>query len=431
MKTSLIETTYPISFREKDAKALGEQIKNRHSVVLIGMKRVGISNFLRFFLHHKDIQKTYMNDGKKHIFIPIDLNDLVEREIYPFWILAFKRILDAAEENKTAPNVRKQIETLFLTSIQSQDLFLTIDSVKKSLTILIQEGFVPTLFFLRFDRMKDALTQEFIYNLQGLITTSNQNISFVFTSVRSFESLAPSFLTKSQVHAFVHNIYIRPAKKVDTQTSYSAINKNYKLHTSESFKSELFRAVDGYAQYLFFSLVSLLERKENLPKPNELFTFLLEDERIGLQSEELWESLNNSEQEVLIKFHKSEKINDTEKQKGEYLFKTGLISEREGMFSPLFASFVQEKIRAEKNDTDKIELTRKEHLFLNFLTSKKNEVCEREQIIESVWPETETLGVSDWAIDRLVARLRSKLKIQETKFEIVTIKTRGYKLIDL
>ncbi|MBI2599147.1 helix-turn-helix domain-containing protein, partial [Candidatus Curtissbacteria bacterium] len=52
----------------------------------------------------------------------------------------------------------------------------------------------------------------------------------------------------------------------------------------------------------------------------------------------------------------------------------------------------------------------------------------REEIIEHVWPEVEELGVSDWTIDRLVARLRMKLKNQKSKYQIVTVKTRGYKL---
>jgi len=37
-------------------------------------------------------------------------------------------------------------------------------------------------------------------------------------------------------------------------------------------------------------------------------------------------------------------------------------------------------------------------------------------------------GVSDWAIDRLVARVRVKLPQQNSPYEIVTVRTRGYKL---
>jgi DNA-binding winged helix-turn-helix (wHTH) protein len=425
MKT-LIETSYPISFRQKDAKALGEQIKNRHSVVLIGMKRVGISNFLRFFLNHKDIQKIYIGDSKKHLFIPVDLNDLVEREVFPFWVLTQKRILDAVEKNNISAKVKKEIETLFMASIQSQDLFLTIDSVRKSLLFLIEEGFLPTIFFLRYDRMQNALTLEFFNNLQGLVTATDHNLSYVFTSVRELDSLSES-LTKSQSYAFAHNIYIKPAVHEDIQTIYDVMNKNYRLKLSDNLKRELLRAVDGYAQYLFFALIYLLEHKNNLPKPNELFTQLAEDERISLQSEELWESLSSSEQDILIKMHEGQKISKEEKNLANYLFRTGIISD-EGVFSPLFSFYVQDKIHERKISDNKVELTRKENLFLNLLLSQNNEVCERELIIQTVWPEAESLGVSDWAIDRLVARLRTKLKTQNSKHEIITVKSRGYKL---
>ncbi len=426
---SIIETSYPVTFREKDAKLLGEQIKNRHSVVLIGMKRVGISNFLRFFLYHKNTAEIYINDGKKHLFIPVDLNDLVEREVFPFWVLTQKRILDAVDENSISPKIRKQIETLFLDSIQSQDLFLTIDSIRKSLIILIDAGFSPTIFFLRYDRMKDAVTMEFFNNLQGLVAATDHNLSYVFTSVRGLDSLSPKVFTKSQVFAFAHSLYVKPASPQDSEIIFSAMNKKYKLKLSEGQKKELLRAVDGYAQYLFFALILLIERRNNIPKPNELFSFLLEDERISLQSEELWESLDPAEQEVLMKMQSGEKILKEEKQNADYLSKTGLISEKEGVFSPLFASFMQEKIHSRRLQNNKVDLTRKEHLLLNLLIAEKNNVCEREHIIQSVWPETESLGVSDWAIDRLVARLRIKLKTQNSKYEIVTVKTRGYKLV--
>ncbi|MBI2012722.1 helix-turn-helix domain-containing protein [Candidatus Curtissbacteria bacterium] len=76
-----------------------------------------------------------------------------------------------------------------------------------------------------------------------------------------------------------------------------------------------------------------------------------------------------------------------------------------------------------------VELTKKENLLFNLLKEELDKICEREKIIETVWPESEELGVSDWTIDRLVARLREKLKRQKSKFSVVTVKTRGYKLV--
>src|SRR3989344_5317273 len=144
MKTSVVEESYPISFRQEDAKRLGSLLKNRRSVVLVGMKRVGISNFLRFFLNHKDIKKTYIGE-QNHLFITVDLNDLVEREIFPFWILTFKRLSDFVDEKIEDTVVKKRISQLFLDSIQSQDLFLTIDGIRKSLNLLSQNDYNITL----------------------------------------------------------------------------------------------------------------------------------------------------------------------------------------------------------------------------------------------------------------------------------------------
>ena len=76
-------------------------------------------------------------------------------------------------------------------------------------------------------------------------------------------------------------------------------------------------------------------------------------------------------------------------------------------------------------------MSKKEHLLFTFLKSKGGVICEREEIIHAVWPEVEEFGISDWAIDRLVARLRVKLKAQKSPFEIQTIKTRGYKMVEI
>ena len=165
---SIIEVKYPIEFRKDDAWGLGQHLKNRHNVVLIGMKRVGINNFLRFFLYHKDIINTYIVDKKKHLFIPVDLFDLVEREIFPFWTLTFKRIVDAVNKSTISGKTKKEIESLFLHSIQSHNLFLTMDGIRNCLSKIVEEDFLPTIFFNRFDRIKTASTHLYLIIFKDL-----------------------------------------------------------------------------------------------------------------------------------------------------------------------------------------------------------------------------------------------------------------------
>jgi DNA-binding winged helix-turn-helix (wHTH) protein len=433
MENKTIEAFYPISFREKDAAVLGEYLKNRNSVVLTGMKRVGISNFLRFFLNHKKIVKTYIADGNSHLFIPVDLNDLVEREVFPFWILTLKRILDSVETSSLKEQTKKYIERLFLDCMQSKDTFLTIESVKKSLIKITQEKVSPTIFFIRFDRLKEIITQELFGNLQGLKDAVGGKICFVFTSFRGLTDLAPEVFTKSSVALFVRNMHIKPAVKKDTKIIFDTYKARYKLVFSEALEEALFEVVDGYVQYLQLSLISLHESGRKFKNKQEIFDFLSRDERIILQSEELWESLRDVEKDILFKIEKNQKITPEEKKAATYLWDCGIVIEEKNqnkIFSPIFSEYLkQRKVVSEGNPG--VDLSKKEHLLFTYLKSKLGAICEREEIIENVWPEVEEFGISDWAIDRLVARLRVKLKSQKAKFEVQTVKTRGYKMIEI
>jgi hypothetical protein len=426
------EALYPISFRQKDAGALGSQLKNRNNVVLIGMKRVGISNFLRFFLNHKEVAKAYIADGAAHLLIPVDLNDMVEREVFPFWILTLKRISDSVEKSDLKEQTKKYIERLFLDCMQSKDIFLTIESVKKSLTKITDEGILPTIFFIRFDRLKEVVTSELFGNLQGLKDALDQKVVYVFTSFRSLTDLAPNVFTKSSLSLFARNMYIKPAENKDTRTIFDTYKIKYKLSLSDPLESSLFEIVDGYVQYLQLALISLHELNIKLKNKEEIFEFLVKDERIILQSEELWESLTGNEQNVLLKIEKNQTITPEERKSAAYLWDSGFVTDNPSagdVFSPLFSYFLKERLIANKN-TANVDLSKKENLLFTYLKSRIGNICEREEIIQAVWAEVEEFGVSDWAIDRLVARLRVKLKSQKSKFEIQTVKTRGYKMIE-
>lgn len=429
MENGVIEAVYPISYRESDAGKLGQHLKNRNSVVLIGMKRVGISNFLRFFLNHKEIAKKYIADGNSHLFIPVDLNDLVEREVFPFWILTLKRIYDAVESSSLGKPTKKYVESLFLDSMQSKDTFLTIESVKKSLAKITKENILPTIFFIRFDRLKEVVTQELFGNLQGLKDAANRKVSYVFTSFRSLTDLAPNVFTKSSISLFAENLYIRPAEKQDTKIIFDTYKARYKLSFSPSLENSLFEVVDGYVQYLQLALISFHEAEKTFKNKQDLFEFLANDERIMLQSEEIWESLDAQEQNILLKIEKGQNISSEERKIGSYLWDTGVVSEN-SLFSSLFSHYLKQR-QITKNTSGSVDLSKKEHLLFTFLKSKTGTICEREEIIQAVWAEVEELGISDWAIDRLVARLRVKLKSQNAKFEIQTVKTRGYKMVEI
>ncbi len=432
MIPAVTEATYPIDFQKKEAEKLGEYIQQRQCINIVGMKRVGISNFLRFFLTHDSIIPTYISKKEKHIFISVDLNDLVEQEIYPFWTLTFKRILDASEEADLPQETKTKIADLFEKSIQFNDLFFVIDSIRQSLVLIVEGGFFPTIFFLRFDRLKETFNPSFFDNLQGLKDATNGNLAYIFTSYRSLVSIFPG--ARSNLSVFSQTMYAKPVDVVDLRTVYEAYGKRYRLDLPPQLVTSLMNIIGGYMQYLQLGMIILNENQKNIVTEEALQKVLLSDERIVLQSEELWESLSIEEQHILMQIVRGQVLDQAEQEAAKYLWDTGIVIEIGGklqVFSPLFAAYVSQIEEVEERKKKTTHLTRKENLLYTLLKFQLGEICERESIIEYVWPESQEFGVSDWAIDRLVARVRLKLKDQDAKYEIQTVRTRGYKLIPL
>lgn len=418
----------------------------RHSVEIVGAKRVGISDFLRFFLNRPGIVQKYIDKKKFHLFVAIDLNDLVELEIYPFWILTLKRINDAVEIFDVEPKLKKEISNLFLSSIQSSDLFLTIENTRLALNKLIAADIYPTIFFIRFDRIISEVGQEFFANLESLIDTSNHHLSFVFTSFRKIDEIKGEKLPRNFLHVFSNILYIRCADYSDSKTIFDTLKKRYGSKVSGSFEKKIIELSGGHVQYLHLLLLILVQR--NIRNIDEILDLASVDERINLQSEEIWESLTVDERSLVMKVFEGEALKREDLAKGKYALETGIIKAvnifRQGgfglrkktepkkesfeIFSSLFAKYVAGQVAKGKNGEEAVDFTKKENDLFNLLSENIDKVCEREKIIEEVWPEEEEMGVSDWTVDRLVARLREKLKRQDSKYQIITVKTRGFKL---
>lgn len=434
MDISITEMQYPLSFREKDAKTLGAHLVHRQNVQLVGMKRVGISNFLRFFLYHKDIKRQYLPQDGKNLFIPVDLNNLIEREIFPFWRLTFKRIVDAVEQSVVDAALKQKINDLFVTSIQSGDVFLTFDGVRESLAELVKAQIYPTIFLLRFDRLKDAVTLEFLNNLQALQDSTNQKLAYVFTSYRELDILAPEAFSKQVVSSFVNTMYVKPLGSSDMDTMFDTIAEKYNLSVPPSLRQLILDLSGGHSQYMQLSLVVLheLSQKKKVVSEDVVVAAIEADERVALQSEELWESLTRTEQEITKRVYEGKKISDEEREEGKYLWNSGFIVEKNNLvslFSPLFGTYVESLGQRKAEKSGMVEFSKKEHMLFELLKKFMNEVVDREKIVEIVWPEYKEYGVSDWSVDRLVARVRGKLK-KMGDMEIVTVRTRGYKLTE-
>lgn len=432
MNTPFSESKYPVEFRQEDAKVLGEHLVHRHCVELVGMKHVGISNFLQFFLYNEQVVKTYMNDSEKHMFIAVNLNDLVEKEIYAFWVLTFKRLVDAVENSNLDFAIKSKISNLFLSSIQSKNFFLTIENLRDCLKIIVEGGYLPTIFFIRFDRVKDIVSEEFLANLQGLRDATAAKLAYVFTSFRSLDDLSPDVFSRKSLSVFSHLMFVKPAKKSDMKIVFETFYKKYNNVPTAQVLDRMISICGGHVNYLQIAVIIFNETVQRSGKDTNLdatFSLLVRDERLRLVSEEIWDSLTEVEKTVVKKIIEGSSV-EFDDGELEYLVETGLISKNgeQKVFSLLFEDFVKRHMKS--GEGEPFDFTKKENLLYKLLLSNIGDICERETIIETVWPEYADIGVSDWTIDQLIARLRTKLKLQKSPYAVKTVRTRGYRLVE-
>lgn len=418
-----IENKYPAHFRQEDTKILAQHLLDHSSVVLVGMKRVGISNFLRFFLNSSVVSEQYFQRSTL-LFFTIDAHDLVECAISPFWTLVLKRMTDVVEESQLSDSIKKKSREYFLESIQLKDTFYTFDCVQKLCAQVSQVGYYPVLVFTRFDRLLPAFTHEFFANLQGLKDAAGK-LSYIFTSYRPLEQLQPEIFTPSSMSVFAHNQYLKPASQKDAQVVLNTLMDRYSVHISQKHQQALLQASAGHVQYLH---LGLLAYKESADKHHFSFSVqqLQENESIALQSEELFEGMTAKEKGLCVKIAENQTLTKEELKEAEYLYNTGLINEHHSLFSELLTHYIR-KTASHQNGKQK-ELSRQEQTLFNLFLENLSILVERNTIVETVWPDQAEDGVSDWAIDRLVARLRQKLKARNEPYKIKTIVTRGYKL---
>lgn len=77
-----------------------------------------------------------------------------------------------------------------------------------------------------------------------------------------------------------------------------------------------------------------------------------------------------------------------------------------------------------------VSLSPKEYLLVAYLYERRGQVCSKDEIGHSVWPEYEAGGIFDYQIENLVRRLRTRIETDPANPQLLfTVRGLGYKLI--
>jgi hypothetical protein len=169
---------------------------------------------------------------------------------------------------------------------------------------------------------------------------------------------------------------------------------------------------------------------------------IFSSDQMTFRLEQLVYNMLDSERKVMYRLLKAERITDEiERHSYLYLKTLGIINDSDEITIPLLSKFlrthmpqiqieISEKQLLLNNINVEAHFSKKEKRILKVLLEQKNKIVTREEIAKAIWPIDTESEYSDWAVDRLMARLRAKLKeLGMPKETVKTYRNKGYMLV--
>lgn len=365
-----------------------------------------------------------------------DLNCLRELSERAFFEYVINGLYDTIRESGLSEKIKSDAKTLVENRSQITNLQGVFDTLVQLVKLVSSQTEMTVVFFLiRFDRLHALFHSLFFAALQSLADVARFRLLYVTTSVRSLKDFYYKDLAESETIFFPQSYYLKPISQCDLHSIAKQLNltKDYDQTLSSQNIDTIFSLGGGHIMLTRLILMAWSEGTLNGNGKTITTEALLKNERIYMACEEIWTNLTKPEKDFLtVLVYKRRVMKPSDET--HYLLDTGIVVEQNSnlhCFSPLFEQWIINHEKHFRINHGSHELTPKERLLLNVLTAKENALCDRDSVIEGVWPEYQQvdLTVSDWAIDRLVSRLRNKLKERNDGYEILTMRGKGFKLM--
>jgi DNA-binding winged helix-turn-helix (wHTH) protein len=427
------EELYPAdAIKEQISKTL-DLIKQGASVQILGLPGVGKSKLLRLLPYNKKVRVLHLgSDEDNYHFVYLDFAEVKGRtlvDVIKFITISLAYSLTEREMTDEAG----KINSLLKEAISFQDEVVIFQALKQSIDYLtLEKNLTVVLMIDKFETYIQELTEQFFIDMKILRNRAKYKFSLVFALSRPLDQLVDLSMLSDFANSIIGNSVFMPLR--DT-------GEDFRLHYIEEVtgkkdeiaRNELLELTAGHGKLSIIAYETVLAATE---KPTNIKEYLLGLRQMKNALYDLWNYLTPQEQMLI---HTQQFFSEEVK----FLQSVGLIQNNK-IAIPLFAEFIK-TIKSESEvfvyDVEKNEITKgyvnlsdqltpSEFRLLKYLVINKDRVCEKEEIINAVWKDTQTQeGVTDQALDQIVYRLRKKIETDPNNpHYIQTIKGKGIKL---
>ncbi len=300
---------------------------------------------------------------------------------------------------------------------------------------LINEGYNLGFFVTGVGELSYEIQYDELRVIEQILQTTH-NVSVILFSDRDVTSEKYSQLVDKCSLLFDH-VEIYPLYSIEDALQFVKYNESmWQMSLSSQVNQEIINKCGGYLW-----LISHIQRQ--LRDDFEMkWSDLVDDAGLLIKLESILTKLDTVSRE-LLRVVESGSISKTQRQTHEFKFlvSVGLIQDQDGALSlgiPLLSlafkrivdldeiRLVEGNLHVGANNIMN-EMSESEGKVLVHLVKNKQVVVSREEIGQILWSDKPATEYSDWAIDRVMSRLRHKLKQVGISPNLLrTVKRKGY-----